>query len=82
MFLRIDTGTGRGHHSHVQTAGTLSKFGIDLASCAEAAELANHAGATVVGLHAHVGSGLLKEVDNWREVAEKLFRFAPTIMPR
>ncbi len=31
IFVRVDTGTGRGHHSHVRTAGTHSKFGVPLA---------------------------------------------------
>lgn len=54
----------------------MSKFGIDLASCAEVAELVKAAGATVVGLHAHVGSGILKDVGNWAEVANGLYRSA------
>ncbi len=31
IFLRIDPGFGRGHHSHVRTAGVHSKFGVPLA---------------------------------------------------
>ena len=30
VFLRLDTGQGRGHHEHVRTAGIHSKFGIPL----------------------------------------------------
>ena len=30
VFLRLDTGLGRGHHEHVRTAGVHSKFGIPL----------------------------------------------------
>ena len=35
IFLRIDPGFGRGHHSHVRTAGTHSKFGVPLAEVDE-----------------------------------------------
>jgi len=28
VFLRLDPGRGRGHHSHVRTAGAQSKFGL------------------------------------------------------
>ncbi len=37
LFLRLDPGHGRGHHRHVRTAGTHSKFGIPLAELDEAA---------------------------------------------
>jgi len=73
VFLRIDTGYGRGHHDHVRTAGTHTKFGIPMFELDEAARLAAAAGARVVGLHAHTGSGIL-DVENWREVAELLGR--------
>src|SRR6185436_6252576 len=61
LFLRLDPGRGRGHHRHVRTAGTHSKFGIPLAEL----------DARVVGLHAHVGSGIL-DPEAWREVAARL----------
>ncbi len=35
IFLRIDPGFGRGHHSHVRTAGVHSKFGVPLADADE-----------------------------------------------
>ena len=37
MFLRIDTGIGRGHHHHVKTAGAQSKFGIPVEELDEVA---------------------------------------------
>ena len=30
LFVRIDTGYGRGHHDKVRTAGVHSKFGVPL----------------------------------------------------
>jgi len=75
VFLRIDTGHGRGHHQHVKTAGTHSKFGIPLFELEEARDLLSDCGATVVGLHAHVGSGILTP-ENWQEVGSELVAVA------
>ncbi|MEQ1800459.1 MAG: bifunctional aspartate kinase/diaminopimelate decarboxylase [Gammaproteobacteria bacterium] len=75
VFLRIDTGHGRGHHQHVKTAGTHSKFGIPLFELEEARELLAACGATVIGLHAHVGSGILTP-ENWQEVGRELVAVA------
>jgi bifunctional diaminopimelate decarboxylase / aspartate kinase len=68
VFIRIDTGTGRGHHHHVRTAGAHAKFGVPLADAAELGELVERYGISVVGLHAHSGSGIFN-ADNWSEVA-------------
>jgi len=69
VLLRIDPGTGRGHHEKVKTAGINSKFGIALADIPTAAACIKACQATVIGLHAHVGSGILKDTGNWHEVA-------------
>jgi diaminopimelate decarboxylase/aspartate kinase len=71
VFVRIDTGTGRGHHQKVRTAGIHSKFGVPLFEMDELERLAKNAGARIVGLHAHTGSGVFN-VDNWREVGNIL----------
>ena len=71
IFLRLDPGQGRGHHKHVRTAGTQSKFGIPLFELEEAAQLVAAAGARVTGLHAHSGSGI-RTPDNWRQIARVL----------
>ncbi len=71
IFVRIDTGQGRGHHEHVRTAGVHSKFGVPLFELDELAALVDNARASVVGLHAHTGSGILS-ASNWRETADKL----------
>jgi len=75
LFLRIDTGTGAGHHRHVRTAGQASKFGIPIAELAEARQLATQLGARITGLHAHVGSGIL-DTGVWRENALQLAELA------
>ena len=71
VFIRIDTGTGRGHHHHVRTAGAHAKFGVPMAEIEELALLTERCGLTVVGLHAHSGSGIF-DADNWAEVATRL----------
>ena len=71
LFVRIDTGQGRGHHEHVRTAGAHSKFGVPLFEVEEFADLAEHAGARIVGLHAHTGSGVLHP-EAWRNTGERL----------
>jgi diaminopimelate decarboxylase/aspartate kinase len=71
IFLRIDPGFGRGHHHHVRTAGAHSKFGVALAEAVELEALVASAGARVVGLHAHTGSGIF-DVANWTETGELL----------
>jgi len=66
IFLRIDPGFGRGHHTHVRTAGVHSKFGVPLSEVDELSELTRAAGVRVTGLHAHSGSGIF-DVGNWTE---------------
>jgi diaminopimelate decarboxylase/aspartate kinase len=75
IFVRIDPGTGRGHHSHVRTAGTHSKFGVPLSETDELVELTQRAGARIVGLHAHTGSGIF-DVGNWLETGGVLAQLA------
>lgn len=71
IFLRLDPGRGRGHHSHVRTAGAQSKFGLAPEQLAEIQPLLETCGARVVGLHAHSGSGV-RTAEAWSEVAEFL----------
>jgi diaminopimelate decarboxylase/aspartate kinase len=75
IFLRLDTGQGRGHHEHVRTAGIHSKFGIPLFELDEVRTLALEHGVRIVGLHAHTGSGILQP-DNWQDVAARLIEVA------
>ena len=75
LFVRIDPGQGRGHHEHVKTAGVHSKFGVPRFEVAELKRLVAAAGAEVVGIHAHSGSGIL-DPHNWRAVAGELVQIA------
>ncbi len=68
VFLRLDPGRGRGHHAHVRTAGAQSKFGIAPDQLDEMRLLLAKHQVRVVGLHAHMGSGI-RTPEAWREVA-------------
>jgi len=75
VFLRIDTGTGRGHHHHVRTAGTHAKFGVPMSEVDQLVSLAAQHAVSVIGLHAHSGSGIF-DAENWSEVAGRLLDLA------
>lgn len=75
LILRIDPGTGAGHHKHVSTGGNESKFGITQADLAQAISLTQKNAITVVGLHAHSGSGILT-TDLWQQTALMLASLA------
>lgn len=68
VLVRLDPGEGRGHHAHVRTAGATSKFGLAAPDLGRLRAAVERAGATVVGLHAHVGSGVL-DPGAWAETA-------------
>ncbi len=76
LFVRVDSGTGRGHHHHVRTAGAHAKFGVPIEELEQLAQLARGAGVRVVGLHAHPGSGVF-DVESWRQTALLLAAEAP-----
>ncbi|MBU6379459.1 MAG: bifunctional aspartate kinase/diaminopimelate decarboxylase [Gammaproteobacteria bacterium] len=69
IFVRVDPGIGRGHHAHVRTGGTQSKFGIARGEVVELVARAEATGARVVGLHAHAGSGIF-DLRSWLDTAE------------
>lgn len=75
LFIRIDPGRGFGHHEHVKTGGKQSKFGVPLDEVDELEKLLLAAGAEVIGIHAHSGSGIL-DPEKWRAVATTLAQVA------
>jgi diaminopimelate decarboxylase len=58
IALRVNPDVGAGHHADVITAGESVKFGIDVAEVETARMLVEDSGRKVVGLHAHIGSGV------------------------
>jgi bifunctional diaminopimelate decarboxylase / aspartate kinase len=71
IFLRLDATGGRGHHAKVRTGGRRSKFGVPSEEFAELPQATAVAGARVVGLHAHGGSGNF-DLAAWLEPARVL----------
>jgi diaminopimelate decarboxylase/aspartate kinase len=69
--VRVDPGIGRGHHEKVRTAGAHAKFGHPLEELGGFIDAARDAGARVVGLHAHVGSGVT-DARAWAATASQL----------
>lgn len=66
LLLRIDPGQGYGHHKYVCTGGTDSKFGIPLTELDTLTKLVAELNISVIGLHAHAGSGILR-AQTWQE---------------
>jgi diaminopimelate decarboxylase/aspartate kinase len=75
IFVRVDPGQGHGHHEKVRTAGAQSKFGVVPGDLARLRTAADQAGATVVGLHAHMGSGITDE-STWANLVDLLATLA------
>ena len=78
ILVRLDLGVGRGHHDKVKTGGAKSKFGLALDELSEFLRLAAAHEVRIVGLHAHLGSGIL-DVAHWKEVAIQLASLAEKI---
>lgn len=50
---------GAGHHEHCITGGPLSKFGVMEEEAVEVYKLAQELSFKPVGIHSHIGSGIL-----------------------
>lgn len=68
VIVRIDPGTGAGHHKHVSTGGNESKFGITQNDIGQILSLTKKNNIKVIGLHAHSGSGILTP-ELWQQTA-------------
>lgn len=71
ILLRVDSGSGAGHHKFVSTAGNESKFGIPKQDLALAQQLIAKHHILVDGLHSHSGSGILTP-ELWQDTARML----------
>lgn len=78
LWLRVDLGRGEGHHAKVRTGGKDSKFGLPMARVDEFVRVADGLGSRVVGLHAHLGSGV-ETAQHWRLMCDELAGFARRI---
>ncbi|TAM94610.1 MAG: bifunctional aspartate kinase/diaminopimelate decarboxylase [Rhodanobacteraceae bacterium] len=78
VMLRVDLGRGLGHHDKVRTGGATSKFGLPLESLDAFLALAREHDVRIVGLHAHLGSGIL-DASHWPSVCGQLASLAERI---
>jgi len=78
LWLRVDLGRGEGHHQKVRTGGKDSKFGLPVAKVDAFVALAGGLGASVVGLHAHLGSGV-ETPQHWKQICDELGGIAERI---
>jgi len=58
IAVRINPDVGAGHHTDVITAGESVKFGIHPAELDDARVVVEDSGRRVIGIHAHIGSGV------------------------
>jgi diaminopimelate decarboxylase len=75
IALRVNPDVGAGHHVDVVTAGIGVKFGIDISELASARMVVEDSGRRVVGLHAHIGSGI-DHIEPLLESARRLLEVA------
>lgn len=59
ISFRVNPMVGAGHHDHCITGGVMSKFGIMEDEAVEVYKLAKELGFIPVGMHSHIGSGIL-----------------------
>lgn len=59
ISFRVNPMVGAGHHDHCITGGELSKFGIMEHEAVEVYKKAQDLGFNPVGIHTHIGSGIL-----------------------
>ncbi|MCK7594961.1 bifunctional aspartate kinase/diaminopimelate decarboxylase [Pseudomarimonas salicorniae] len=78
LLLRLDPGFGEGHHEKVRTGGREAKFGLPLDGLPEFLAALREVDARIIGLHAHIGSGIL-EAGHWREVYARLASVADSL---
>lgn len=77
IALRVNPDVGAGHHRDVVTAGESVKFGIELGEVETARMVVEDSGRRVVGIHAHIGSGV-DRIAPLLESARALLELAPS----
>ncbi|PGF15422.1 diaminopimelate decarboxylase [Natrinema sp. CBA1119] len=72
LCLRVNPGIGAGHHEKVRT-GAAAKFGVPAERAVDVLADAAERGFDVVGIHAHVGSGVSSDqLDDHREFVARM----------
>jgi diaminopimelate decarboxylase/aspartate kinase len=80
VAVRLDPGWGAGHHHKVRTGGPSSKFGHPAEELDGLRAALDDAGARIIGLHAHLGSGIL-DPGAWPALARLLASLAARAGP-
>ena len=60
VCFRVNPDVGAGHHGHVITGGPESKFGVWVGDVGTAFDIAAKHRLKIVGIHEHIGSGILE----------------------
>lgn len=63
LAIRINPDVGAGYHGHIITGGPDSKFGIYYNRVDGAQKIAAEYGLNIIGIHSHIGSGILNPAD-------------------
>jgi diaminopimelate decarboxylase len=69
VCVRVNPQIGGGHHNHVITAGERSKFGIPIEQIDTIRSIARRFDLRLVGLHQHIGSGILDTNTLWLAIS-------------
>jgi diaminopimelate decarboxylase len=75
VSFRVNPGVGAGHHAHVVTGASTTKFGVPKAQIVSAYEKALDLGFMPFGLHAHIGAGV-QDVTPFSQVTDVLVAIA------
>ncbi|MFA9425376.1 diaminopimelate decarboxylase [Natronorubrum sp. A-ect3] len=80
LCLRVNPGIGAGHHEKVQT-GANAKFGVPAERAVDVLADAADRGFDIVGIHAHVGSGVSSDqLDAHREFVSRMGELARDVI--
>ena len=74
VSVRVNPGIGAGHHGYAVTGG-VTKFGVYLNQIERVRDIAREFGLRIVGLHMHIGSGIL-DTSIYREALDVLLSVA------
>lgn len=69
VCVRLNGQVGAGHHEHVITAGEKSKFGIPVEHIDAIHGLAGTHNLRIVGIHQHIGSGIMDTETLWKAIS-------------
>lgn len=72
VCVRLNPQIGAGHHEHVITAGRDSKFGVPVEQIDEIRSVVSEYDLQLIGLHQHIGSGILDTDVLWAAISVML----------